>query len=63
MNYSITCTCGQKVAVSADSEESAVHELVRAMDAHLGASEHADVPKDMDREQKERMVRSKMKQE
>lgn len=62
MKYSITCTCGEVVPVDAENEGDAVNKLVAAMDKHVGANEHPDVPKDLTEEQKVGMVKGAMKQ-
>ncbi len=61
MKYHITCTCGQKVNVNANSDESAVKMLITVMDKHLAKTNHPDVPKNLTHGQKESMVRATMK--
>ena len=62
MNFYITCVCGEKVNVNAENEEAAVSKLMIAMDKHIAAKDHPEVPKNLTDEQKEGMVRSTMKQ-
>ena len=61
MKYYITCTCGQKVKVTADNNESAVKKLIHAMDKHISVTNHPDVPKNLTHSQKESMVRATIK--
>ena len=61
MNYYITCVCGEKVSVTADNDESAVAKLILAMDQHVAAKEHPEVPKNLTHGQKDGMVRATMK--
>ena len=59
--YTIACVCGEKVSVSAPTHETAVTSLIPAMDNHVAAKEHPEVPKNLSRDQKEGMVRATMK--
>ncbi len=62
MNYHIVCVCGEKVSVKGDNKEEAVKRLIVAMDRHVAAKEHPEVPKNLTAEQKDGMVRSTMKE-
>ena len=61
MNFYITCVCGEKVNVNAENDEAAVSKLIIAMDKHIAAKDHPEVPKNLTDEQKEGMVRTTMK--
>ncbi|HEX9740674.1 MAG TPA: hypothetical protein VGA29_07850 [Ignavibacteriaceae bacterium] len=61
MNFYITCICGEKVNVNAENDEAAVSKLIIAMDKHIAAKDHPEVPKNLTDEQKEGMVRTTMK--
>jgi len=61
MEYLINCVCGEKVLVDASEREAAIGKMVEAMDAHVAAAPHPQVPKDLTAEQKLGMVRQQMK--
>jgi hypothetical protein len=61
MNFYIACICGEKVNVNAENDEAAVSKLIIAMDKHIAAKDHPEVPKNLTDEQKEGMVRTTMK--
>ena len=63
MNYHIVCTCGGRIDVIAENDESAVKKLIPAMDVHISQKNHPDVPPNLTLQQKEGMVRAAMKKE
>ncbi|MCI0707073.1 MAG: ester cyclase [Ignavibacteriae bacterium] len=58
--YRITCVCGENVNVTADNYETAVTTMIPAMDKHVAAKEHPQVPKNLTPEMKNGMVRATM---
>lgn len=63
MKYSITCVCGDRVIVDAAGDEEAVDIMVKAMDQHVAATDHPEVPKDLTEGQKIAMVKEQMVEE
>ncbi len=60
VNYHIKCVCGEKVPVTANNDDEAAGKLIVAMDKHIAAKEHPEIPKNLTQEQKAGMVRSTM---
>ena len=60
MIYTINCVCGEKVAIEAASQEEAIDTMVAAMDAHVAATPHPQVPADLSAVQKMEMVKQQM---
>lgn len=60
MEFDITCVCGERVRVQAGDFELAVGPMVEAMDRHVAAAPHPQVPAGMSLEQREGMVRQAM---
>lgn len=60
MAFEITCVCGERVRVDAADFDAAVMPMVEAMDRHVAAAPHPQVPAGMSLEQREGMVRQAM---
>ncbi len=60
MAFEITCVCGEQVRVEGADFEAAIAPMVEAMDRHVAAAPHPQVPANLPLEQRQGMVRQAM---